>query len=122
MRRSFDAEFQLVLSETTLGELHRKVLDKPSLARRLSSDEVAEFVATLHVVAEIIPAGAEEYEPITRDPQDDYLLAPAIRARVDYVVSGDHDLQVLGAVAGVKILSPAEFLRLLDDGAEQPPQ
>lgn len=112
--RSFDLQFYLVLSETTLRELRNKVHHKPNLARRISPSQVSTFIGTLRDIAVVVPEATDEYEPITRDPKDDYLLAPAIRAHVDYVVSGDKDLQVLGEVEGVKILSPADFLALLD--------
>lgn len=60
--------------------------------------------------------------PITRQvqgvathPEDDLILAAAVSARADYLVTGDDQLQKLGGFEGVKIVSPREFLRLLDD-------
>lgn len=75
--RSFDLEFDLVLSETTLRELQNKVHQKPDLARRISARQVSVFVGALRDIAVVIPETTDEYEPLTRDPQDDYLLAPA---------------------------------------------
>ena len=37
--------------------------------------------------------------------------------QVDYVVSGDKDLLVLEGVAGVRIVSPAAFVAILDPAA-----
>jgi predicted nucleic acid-binding protein len=46
--------------------------------------------------------------PLSRDSDDDYILALAQHERADYVISGDKDLLVLH-VAEFPILTPAEF-------------
>jgi putative PIN family toxin of toxin-antitoxin system len=48
---------------------------------------------------------------VCRDPKDNQFLECAFEARASYVVTGDHDLQALGAYEGVKVLSPAQFLK-----------
>ena len=48
-------------------------------------------------------------EPVSRDPAEDAVLALAA-ARLDLVVSGDHDLLILGTHAGIPIAGPAEAL------------
>lgn len=50
---------------------------------------------------------------MTRDPDDDYLIAHALAAGADYLVSWDNDLRDLGFVDGLAIVSPPEFLRIL---------
>ncbi|MCL6635612.1 MAG: putative toxin-antitoxin system toxin component, PIN family [Peptococcaceae bacterium] len=55
---------------------------------------------------------------ITAKPSDNHILACAMEAGADYLVSGDtRHIQPIGRVGGIKIVSPAEFLRLL---AEKP--
>jgi len=41
------------------------------------------------------------------------VLACAVAARVDYLISGDNHLRKLGSYEGIKILSPSEFLEIL---------
>jgi predicted nucleic acid-binding protein len=41
--------------------------------------------------------------------QDDHILACAISAKTDYLVTGDNDLLVLGQFGGVKIVTPKTF-------------
>jgi predicted nucleic acid-binding protein len=48
-----------------------------------------------------------------RDPDDDFLIAHAIAANADYVISWDKDLRDLGEVDGIKLLSPPAFLHAL---------
>lgn len=46
-------------------------------------------------------------QPVCRDPDDDQLLALAVAARADLIVSGDNDLLALGAFDRVAIIAPA---------------
>ena len=50
---------------------------------------------------------------VCRDPDDDYILAAAVNAGSDYLVTGDKDLLVLKNFAGMKIVTPREFAELL---------
>ena len=49
-------------------------------------------------------------KPITRDPKDDHVLACAIYAGADYIITRDNDLLVLKEYNGIKIVKPEEFL------------
>jgi uncharacterized protein len=51
---------------------------------------------------------------VSRDSDDDVVLATAVAAGADVIVTGDQDLQVLGAYDGIRILSPRQFLEWLD--------
>jgi predicted nucleic acid-binding protein len=51
-------------------------------------------------------------------PEDDLTLATAVSAAADILVTGDRQLRKLGSFQGVTILSPAEFIRLLDQHSE----
>jgi putative PIN family toxin of toxin-antitoxin system len=53
---------------------------------------------------------------IVRDPDDDVVLATAVAAKVDVIVTGDADLLILKKYKGIRILSPRQFLELLDTG------
>lgn len=51
---------------------------------------------------------------IIAKPSDNHVLACALEANADYLVSGDtKHILPLGFIGGTKIVSPAEFLRLL---------
>jgi uncharacterized protein len=51
---------------------------------------------------------------VCRDPDDDEVLALAIAAKVDLIVSGDKDLLVMQSFAGIPILAPAEAVGLIE--------
>ena len=56
-------------------------------------------------------------QPICRDPDDDHVLAVAIAAQADFIVTGDQDLLVLKAVQGIPILTPAQALVRLEESS-----
>jgi predicted nucleic acid-binding protein len=42
------------------------------------------------------------------------IVATAMKARADYIVTGDRHLLVLGAYEGIRMVTPRQFLDLLD--------
>ena len=53
--------------------------------------------------------------PVCRDVDDDWILATAVAAQAEYLITGDNDLLTLKTHAGVSIVTPREFLRLLGE-------
>lgn len=67
--------------------------------------------AFLNDIATAKPPAAPSIEQATGDPADDVILATAIAANVDVLVSGDtRHLLPLGTHQGVRILRPQELL------------
>lgn len=69
-------------------------------------------LAQLRRLAEVIepPPLAQ---PVCRDPDDDAVLALAVAARAELIVSGDNDLLVLQQFEGIPIVTPAQALAFL---------
>jgi len=53
-------------------------------------------------------------DAVDDDPSDDEILACAVEAEADYLVSGDSHLIELGVYDGIDIVEPAEFIREID--------
>jgi putative PIN family toxin of toxin-antitoxin system len=51
--------------------------------------------------------------PVSRDADDDVVLATAVAAGAVVVVTGDQDLLIIGRYSGIDIVSPREFLTRL---------
>jgi uncharacterized protein len=115
LRRLLEAqEFSLVLSEAILQEL-RHSLDYPRVRRRLafSTDELDERIALLRSAA-ILVEGAVRNRVVTADPDDDKYIAAAQDGLATFIVTGDRDLLELGQHGEIRILSPRQFLAVLD--------
>ena len=53
---------------------------------------------------------------VTRDPDDDHVIAAAIAARAQLIVSGDHDLTEIKTYRGIKIVNAAQALDIIAGG------
>lgn len=51
--------------------------------------------------------------PVSRDPDDDLVLATALAAGAEVIITGDKDLLVLKSHQGIQILSPRQFLEMV---------
>jgi putative PIN family toxin of toxin-antitoxin system len=105
--------YELLIPEELLDELAATISAKESLKTRIPGELLAGFIEELKQAAMVIPWMAEPIEPVTRDPKDDFLIACAVAGQADIIVSGDHDLLILGSAGELHFLSPADFARLL---------
>jgi putative PIN family toxin of toxin-antitoxin system len=105
LRASRDGQFELITSETLLTEITR-ALAYPRIRKRIPAEQASAYINWLrgHGTLADDPVGSPPV--VSRDPDDDYLLALAIDQRA-YLVTGDQDLLVLNAQ--LPILTPAQF-------------
>lgn len=54
---------------------------------------------------------------VCRDKDDDVVLTTAVAGKADAIVTGDDDLLTLEIYEGIRIVTPREFLDLLDRGS-----
>jgi uncharacterized protein len=100
-------------SAPLLAELHavlqREKFAKPLAALGLTATEILEGYAALAavVVPAIIPP------TIVDDPDDDAVLACAVAAEADCMVSGDPHLLKLGHFRSIPIVTPAQAVETL---------
>lgn len=107
---------QLFSSPALLDEL-ADVLGRPSMTRRLGQiDRAAHEVLSNYVQAVVVLEVVPLPQPVCRDPGDDAVLALALQAQADVIVSGDQDLLVLGSFEGISILTARQALERMQDG------
>jgi putative PIN family toxin of toxin-antitoxin system len=104
--------YTLLVSAAILTEL-AATLNERYFSQHLSADERARWVALVTQTAERVTL-PDTVPRIASHRQDDPILATAVAGRADYLVTGDHELRALGTYEGVRIVSPVEFLALLD--------
>lgn len=103
--------FEVIVSQRLLNEL-TGVLLRTKFRRYASPGEVHHLVAELSAIA-IMADDPPDPPSVTRDPGDDYLVALAVAAGADALVSGDRDLTDLTG-AGVTVLTPRALVEHLD--------
>lgn len=108
-----EGSLECFTSEALLAEL-AGILGRNKFAQKLRQKNLsgAEIVARYREIAETVEAAPIE-EAALRDPDDTAVLACALAARVDAIISGDADLHALGNYQGIPVLSPADCLRRL---------
>jgi uncharacterized protein len=111
-----DEAFELFLSPDILEETVRVLLTRGRIRRRYaySDDDVEAFCWRLTDIATIIRAAPAIQ--VVRDPDDDMILACAIAASADYLITRDKDLLILDNHEGIAILTPEAFLQVLRIG------
>ena len=110
-----DRAFEVVLSVSILIEL-RRCLDYPKLRKfiRLTDEEIDRWLLALELIADMVTPG-REVRAVPDDPDDDHLLATAIEGRAAFLVTGDGHVLALREYEGVRIVTPAEFLKILGE-------
>jgi putative PIN family toxin of toxin-antitoxin system len=95
---------RLVLCEGILGEIEAKLRDKLQVPPPI----IADYLSALRGNAEIL-----EPEPVDegacRDPGDLMILGLVAPGNADAIVTGDHDLLVIGQYRQARIMSPRSF-------------
>jgi uncharacterized protein len=104
-------EYELILSAEIMAELEGVLLRKFSLSQTELSD-VRDLVTE---ATEQVYRNVASIEPISRDPDDDRILACARACGADYLVTGDEDLLVIGQYVDTKIVTPRDFEGLFAD-------
>ena len=111
--RFFQNDIHVLTSEDQLREV-RDVIARPKFARYFSAVEQARLEEFL--IRTALPVSPSEKIELCRDPKDDFLLEIASAGDADYLVTGDEDLLVLGAIKRTRIIRLAEFGALLTEG------
>lgn len=114
VRAGLARQFAVVYSDPTVREVLEKATRKPYLADRISPKMIDTFLRRLGEHGEHLAEMRAPIPAVGRDRKDDYLVAHAGVAHVDYLVSRDKDLLILEQFGDVRIVSPAEFLFLLE--------
>ncbi len=99
-------------SEQLMAEV-AEVLHRSYFERRLARPDRDAFIAMIRNNVEtywVDETAAVSLDPPCRDVSDNFILALALAAQADAIVSSDQDLLVLHPWRGIAILTPAQFL------------
>lgn len=104
----------LVTSLEILKEV-KEVINRKRIVKRtkMSKMERKYFIDEL-IQRSYVMKGLPLSEMVGRDVKDDKFLSCAYEAKAHYIVTGDKDLLVLKEYENVKIISPRDFVKILE--------
>jgi putative PIN family toxin of toxin-antitoxin system len=105
--------FKVIVSVPILAELSA-TLQKPYFRRSLTATQSSRFLTLLRKRATVSPITVSVHGVATH-PEDDVIVATAVSAKADYLITGDSKLQHVGMYRGVAILSPRRFVDTLTE-------
>jgi putative PIN family toxin of toxin-antitoxin system len=109
---AFDGGYELAISEHIVGKV-ADAMNRPQLRKHLSAEARDRVLTPLEM-------GIDPVKPdltvrgIAPDPEDDPVLGTAVAAKADFLVTGDKGLLVIGAYAGVRIVTADAFLHAVE--------
>ena len=108
-----EKEIDLYTSRTLLAELsevlHRRKFTKPVQATGFTAAEIVKHYQRLAHRVTV----RQLTQRISRDADDDQVLACALAAKADFIVSGDKDLLSLKVFQAIPIVTAAEAVRVV---------
>src|SRR5262249_23630886 len=99
--------------EAIIAETREVLLHRAHLRNRFvyTDQDVDEFCLLLRGFAR--PVSDLPAVRVSRDPNDDYVLATAVAAGVSHIVSRDKNLLTLKTYQAVQMIRPEEFMALI---------
>jgi putative PIN family toxin of toxin-antitoxin system len=102
---------EIATSDHILASVHR-ALSKSYWQARSEEHGISAQLAEFHRLAKfVIPV--DDVHGVAEDEEDDLVLATAVAAGADYLVTGDRYLLEIGEFRGTPIVSPRAFLDAL---------
>jgi len=106
--------FELILAPEIIAETWRKLLASDRVRRRYaySDERVHRFCLGLLRICELV-RGLPPITAVARDPNDDMIIACAVKGRAECIVTRDKDLLSLGSYECVAVTIPEAFRQQL---------
>ncbi len=115
LRHAREGAFLLYLSEEILAEAQGVLLDEERRHRRryhYPNEAAITFIDGLRDFAHLV-TDLPQLTVVIRDPNDDMVIATAVRAHAAYIVTRDRDLLTLQTHENITILTPEAFMAIL---------
>lgn len=112
--------FEMLLLEKIINYITQEIIDevkevikRPRIAKKLSLVEQEFIIKNFENFSKKIKP-IEKLDIIKDDPDDNKFLECAIAASAEYIISGDKHLLILKQFRDIKVVSPAEFVRIIN--------
>jgi putative PIN family toxin of toxin-antitoxin system len=101
---------ELYITKEILGQIF-EVMNRPKF--KTNKESIEYYIKSIEEIA-VELTNNFKIEKGSRDIDDNIILECGIMGRVDYIISGDDDLLVLKEFSGIKIVTPKEYLEILN--------
>ena len=111
-----ERQFLLIVSPAVIDEV-RATLSYPRIRRKypVTDDDVEELVTLLERDGLLVPGDLSAVAgAVLDDPDEQIVLACAVEAAADVIVSGDGHLLSMGSYGSIPILTVRQFLQQLE--------
>ncbi len=105
-----NGNIRIVYTAQLIEEIER-VTKRPALQKYFPDEKVSELIEFLEAIGTNVQIRPIHF--INRDPKDNFLLDLINFSKADYLVTGDKDLILHNPFETAKILSPAEFEKVI---------
>ena len=102
---------EILLSASLVNEVN-EVLQRKKFKKYISAEQREEFLIALVQWGRLVEI--TETVAVCRDPKDNHILELAISGDAQVVVTGDSDLLVLNPFKAIQILTPRDFLSIIE--------
>jgi putative PIN family toxin of toxin-antitoxin system len=115
-----ERRYLLIVSPAIIAEI-RATLSYPRIRRKyaITDEDVEQLVTLLERDALLVLGDADTAGAIPEDPADEMVLACAVDAQADVIVSGDRHLLDLGSYRSIPILTVRQFLKRLETDSSE---
>ncbi len=107
---------RVALTEPIYEELEEKLRTSRRLRAwmKRSDEEISQFLADLRTNCYLLPGIRQAHGAVPADPKDDMVIAAALEAKAEYLISEDKHLLDLDQYQGIMIMNREQFEGELD--------
>ncbi len=115
-----ERRYLLIVSPAIIAEI-RATLSYPRIRRKyaITDEDVEQLVTLLERDALLVSGDADVAGAIPEDPADEMVLACAVDAQADVIVSGDRHLLNMDSYQSIPILTVRQFLERLETDSSE---
>lgn len=113
VRMGLRGDLTLLFGDPTIVEIQDKTTNKPYFVERISQSQVSWLLQAMGASGDHVRTAPTVIPAIGRDRKDDYLLTYSMAGNATHLVTGDKDLLELDNSFEFRIVTPAQFLALL---------
>jgi putative PIN family toxin of toxin-antitoxin system len=116
LKLAAEGRYEFFLSEDILEETAATLAASERNRRRYkySDEQIVAYCEELARIGTVI-FDIPNLTGIVRDPNDDMIIACAVAAKADFLVSRDKDLLTIGSYEVIDMVTPESFLHILRD-------